>query len=293
MQATWQEKLMVCFAKCFAKLPLWLIQLLAFSIGSALYYLPFKKKRIILIHLRLCFPELDQKAIDQLLKKTLRHTIAYMLEIPYFWFGDIKRSLKQIKKVYNEDSFKAALDEGKGLAPHIGAWELASIYGAQNYETATLYKPPKNAFQDQFIHAARERLGTLMYPTTAQGVRGLYKSLKQGKVACILPDHDPGKNAGMFVPFFGVPMHTMTLACQLARKVNCPVFFVYAKRLGIGKGFALHAEKADFALYDPDIETATTAMNREIERCIRDIPEQFEWIYKRFRRRPPGEASLY
>jgi Kdo2-lipid IVA lauroyltransferase/acyltransferase len=71
------------------------------------------------------------------------------------------------------------------------------------------------------------------------------------------------------------------------------VLFTFAKRLPKGKGFELICLPADADISDEDPRVATSALNRSIEQCVRLAPEQYQWEYKRFRKRPEGEASFY
>jgi KDO2-lipid IV(A) lauroyltransferase len=85
----------------------------------------------------------------------------------------------------------------------------------------------------------------------------------------------------------------MTLVSRLARKTGARVIIGYAQRLPQGEGFSLHFSKASDAIYDLSLEASVAALNKDVARCIREVPEQYQWSYKRFRTRPLGEQPVY
>jgi KDO2-lipid IV(A) lauroyltransferase len=109
----------------------------------------------------------------------------------------------------------------------------------------------------------------------------------------ILPDQDAGSGQGVFVPFFGEPANTMTLLSRLAARTRALVVVAYAERLSGSRGFHVHFVPASEAIYDEDFERSAASLNRDIERCVRDLPQQYLWSYKRFRIRPRGVQSPY
>ncbi len=85
----------------------------------------------------------------------------------------------------------------------------------------------------------------------------------------------------------------MTLISKLARKTNAAVFFAYMQRLPRGKGYRLVIRLAEPGIDSRDELTAAKALNKSLEKCIMDCPEQYLWAYRRFKQRPPGVASAY
>jgi KDO2-lipid IV(A) lauroyltransferase len=85
----------------------------------------------------------------------------------------------------------------------------------------------------------------------------------------------------------------MVLLSRLAAKTGAPVIFAYAERLPRGRGWHLHFLPAPPEIGQGDSEASAAAVNAMVERCVRAAPEQYQWIYKRFRVRPPGEKAFY
>jgi KDO2-lipid IV(A) lauroyltransferase len=112
-------------------------------------------------------------------------------------------------------------------------------------------------------------------------------------VVGVLPDQDPGPDAGVFAPFFGVQAKTSTLTARLIAGSDAAPFLTWAERLERGQGYRLHLIELDAgALRCGDVERATRALNLELERVIRQLPRQYLWSYRRFRHRPPGQRNL-
>ena len=124
------------------------------------------------------------------------------------------------------------------------------------------------------------------------GVRALLETLRRGHTIGVLPDQDPPEGSGAFAPFFGIAAHTPVLASRLARRTGAAVLYVFAERLGWGRGFVLHVVPAPRRSRTRTRRVRAPRSNRGLEDCIRMFPAQYWWGYARFRRRPPGEPAL-
>ncbi len=156
------------------------------------------------------------------------------------------------------------------------------------YGTPTImYKPSKNPALNQFVLDARQQLNGTLVPTDANGVKALFKTLKQGGFSVILPDHVPHPSGGVVVPFFGIDCLTSTLASKMAQKTGCKLVGLSCFRRADEKGFDVYCDDLDDPnLYSPDIHIATTALNQAIEQMINRLPEEYMWGYKRFKGAP-------
>ncbi len=294
---TTKTRLLILITRLLSWLPLRATAALGAGIGALIYRWPNTLRHRVTRNITRCYPDLPHAAQQERIRATLQHTFRMILEMPRSWCRNSDTVLQSIKSIQGEAAVHTAFARGKGiilLGPHLGAWELAVLYLSKRFPMHAMYKPQKNPDIDQFVLAARRRLGTQMVPTSASGIRHLYKALKKGQAIGILPDHDPGdKGGGMFVPFFGIQARTMSLVATLARKTGAPVFFGFMERLPHGQGFKGHYLEADPQIYAEDLTTALTSMNNDIERLVSIAPEQYEWVVRRFRKRPPGEADFY
>jgi KDO2-lipid IV(A) lauroyltransferase len=274
-------------------LPLPVLHALGAVIGWVLWTLPTKLQRITLLHLQLCLPELDEAGRRRMGRRSLIHSAQAMLESPAIWFGPEWRLRRWLHDAAAEAQLKALVAGGKGLillSPHIGSWELAGMFCAANGAMTSLYKPQKGVMDDLVLEG-RSRNGAKLVPTSTSGVKALLKALRQGEMVGILPDHDPPEGSGEFAPLFGIPAHTTTLVSKLAARNQVPVWFIVAERLPWSRGFRFHLRPAPALV--TDAVAGVAAVNRGVEDVIRDLPEQYWWSYKRYRRQPPGAADVY
>lgn len=282
--------------RLFALLPLRLAHALGGVIGLLLAMLPNSLRRITLINLALCYPELDQKARARLARRSLMETGKTAMEMGAMWCWDTQRLMAKMRAVSGMELAEAAQRRGRGVifaSPHLGAWEMAGLYLSARFPMTTLYRPPRLTAIEELSRSARARLGAHLVPTDASGVRALYQALGRGEAVGILPDQNPEPGSGVFAPFFGVPAYTMVLIARLARKTGATLIMAYAERLPHGAGYHLHLREApeEFASADP--EQAAFMLNRLIEEGVRGHAEQYQWNYKRFRIQPEGAARVY
>lgn len=290
MKGRLSEKLMLFGFKSIGHLSPRNIYRLALLVNFIVKPFPLRVKKTIRRNLERCFPALSVSERELLEKQSLLHTFWRILEMPFFWFADIKAVKAMPLQVVGDEQFQQDFNLGRGIifiAAHFGSWEVPNYYFGAKYPSATLYKPLKYAYQEELINLARHRYGVEFFKTSATGVKKLFMALKQGKCISIMSDHDPGKNGGIVAPFFDVPAQTMLLPIKFIQKTQAPVYTLSATRLPAGRGFRLRFQKIeDRQIRNVPIEAAAKCMNQAIEEMIMQAPEQYEWSYKRFRRTP-------
>ncbi len=277
-------------------LPLKLAHWIGSLIGWIYQIKPSKMKDIARRNIQCCFPELEASQQHQLLQDTLLETGKLLSEMGIMWGRSARSVLSLVKSVEGDEHIRHAMQQNQGVLlamPHLGSWELVALYCAKHFPMTTLYRPPKLNGFDQKIRQARQRTGATLVPTDNSGVRALSKALKNAQLVGVLPDQEPGMGNGLFAPFFNIPAYTMTLLPRMATKFNAQVIYAYAERLPAGRGFKLVFRPSSDSFTDKSLQTATDMMNRDVEQLIRECPAQYQWIYKRFKTRPEGEAAFY
>ncbi len=283
--------------RCASLVPLRATQRLGGWLARPLIRVPGRARDSLLLNLALCFPELDRAARAELAERSLAEALRAMLELGPLWCWRRERVLRLVREVVGQEQLDAALASKRGvvlLGPHLGSWEIVGLYMSAHTTVTSLYRPPRVRRLERVYRRARERFGARLVPTDAGGVRELYRALQRGEVIGVLPDQDPGRNSGMFAPFFGQMANTSMLAARLLAGTDAVPLFAWAERLERGRGFRLHFCEANLGpLQRGDVEQATRALNSELERLIRTCPEQYLWSYQRFRSRPPGQPNPY
>lgn len=186
----------------------------------------------------------------------------------------------------------AAYAQGQGvilLTPHLGCFEivaqaLALRYQAEHGPLTVLFRPARKAWIAPVVAASRQRPGLAAVPTTLAGVRHMIRALRQGQAVGLLPDQVPPEGMGLWAPFFGRSAYTMTLAARLAQQTGAQVRLVWGERLPAGRGYRLHARELQAPLADT-LPEAVAQLNADIERLIRECPQQYLWSYGRYK--PP------
>jgi KDO2-lipid IV(A) lauroyltransferase len=186
----------------------------------------------------------------------------------------------------------AAYARGQGvilLTPHLGCFEivaqaLALRYQAEHGPLTVLFRPARKAWIAPVVAASRQRPGLSAVPTTLAGVRHMIRALRQGQAVGLLPDQVPPEGMGLWAPFFGRSAYTMTLAARLAQQTGAQVRLVWGERLPAGRGYRLHARELQAPLADT-LPEAVAQLNADIERLIRECPQQYLWSYGRYK--PP------
>jgi len=281
--------------RCAARLPLPIAHAVGATIGALAWFVPNRFTRRTRFHIALCLRALGPLAREWLVFRTLVESGKALAELPIFWSGPAARVARLVREVRGADELARVLARGKGLigaSPHLGAWELAGLEYSRRHPMVSMYRAQKSDWDD-VMKRGRERFGARLVPSDRSGVRALLKALHEGGAVGVLPDQDPPEGSGAFAPFFGITAHTPVLASRLARRTGAAVVYVFAERLGWGRGFVLHVVPAPPEVADPDDARACAALNRGLEACILAFPAQYWWGYARFRRRPPGEPSVY
>lgn len=260
------------------------------GLGRLAWHTPNSLRHDSLRNLEFCLPELEVAERKRIARASLDETGRSIAETGIVWHWPVERVLGLERGTVNGDLLDRGMQEGKGvllLAPHIGNWEFLIQHLRSRYPITSLYRKPRIDQLDDIVRSGRERGGATMLPATPRGLHGFYKALASGGLVGILPDQEPLKKHGAFAPFFHLPALTITLVAALLRRVPAFVVFAWAQRRA--DGFEVHYREAPPGLDDADDVEAATQLNRGIEACIRECPEQYIWSYRRFRTRPQSE----
>ncbi|HEY7742199.1 MAG TPA: lysophospholipid acyltransferase family protein [Burkholderiales bacterium] len=222
-----------------------------------------------------------------LLRRAIAETGKGMLELIAVWFGADEKVARLAVACDGWEVVEAARARGKGIiivTPHLGCFEMVSLYFVQRLPMTVMYREPRVAWLEPFMIAGRSRWQATVAPANLRGVRKFYRTLQQKGTVGMLPDQTPGAGEGVWADFFGRPAYTMTLPVRLQRTTGAAVIMVFAERLERGRGYHLHFQELSTERFDE------AALNRAIEAQIRRRPEQYLWSYHRYKARAGAEA---
>lgn len=262
------------------------------SIGSVLYFLARSRRHIGATNLRLCFPEMDTLAREALLKRHFRAFGRAALFETVCWWGS-REDIVRLVKIEGMEHIQAHL--GKPLilfSTHFVGVSAGGIrLTCELAPMVDIYSPIKNVLLNRLAHQARQRFGQSELYRRSEGIRPVLKAVKRGLPFYYLPDMDYGRKDAIFVPLFGVPAATITGLSRMSRATRATVIPTITRQQGHGYAIRLYPAWENFPT--DDVEADTRRMNAFIEERIREMPEQYFWLHKRFKTRPRGEASLY
>lgn len=243
-------------------------------------------------NIQLCFPDMNKKDQRKLMQLSLIETGKTLTEASPMWNWDKKKLFKLIKHVRGEHHLRQAQKNNQAVIlalPHIGNWELLSLYCSAHYPITTMYKSPKMSTITPQVKYGRERLGANLVPANNIGVRSMFRALKKNEFVAILPDQEPSKGNGVFSSIFGVPAYSMTLISRLAKKTNAKVIMAHTVRLSSDNGYVIvftDLPEMKNKIESTVMNDSVNYLNVQLEKCIRSSPEQYQWSYKRFKLQP-------
>lgn len=268
---------MLLLFRLLSYLPLSLLHALGAAAGWAIYCLSAGYRR----HFRANIP-FDIAVKDR--QRAIVEAGKGFLELPKLWLRPQAEVVARVVKVDGWHLVEAAWAADKGilfLTPHLGCFEITAQYYAAFRPMTVLYRRPKRASLAPLIEQGRGA-NLKLAPADLSGVRSLLKALRAGEAVGMLPDQVPGSGEGVWVPFFGRPAYTMTLAARLA-ETGAAVLLAYAERIPHGGGYHLKL----FPLPSPlegDLEAKAAQINGALEGLIRQCPSQYLWGYNRYKR---------
>ncbi|MCL2830846.1 MAG: lysophospholipid acyltransferase family protein [Betaproteobacteria bacterium] len=284
------------FFRLLACLPLSLLHLLGAAAGWLVYVASSSYRRLLRQNMALALGE--EAAADPALRSSAIAAAGKMvLELPRIWLNPLEKAVSQIVEVHGWEHVEAAWQQKKGivfLTPHLGCFEITAQYYATHAPITVLYRPPKQTWIRPMIETGRARTQLHLATADLSGVRALWKALKRGEAVGLLPDQAPRKGEGLWLPFFGKPAYTMTLAARLT-EANATVILAWGERLPGGKGYHFHL-RPPLEPITGTLEERACAINREIEALVRGCPGQYLWGYNRYKHpagaEPPPASSI-
>lgn len=274
--------------------PSWMLKVEGDSLGALLRLLKLRAK-IVEQNLAIAYPgseNLEQR--NRLYGESYRSLGRLILEV-LLLFGPMKRFVQTRSELRGAENWRAAKEAGKGvlfLSSHVGNWEIMAATGAihAGMDLMIVTKHLKPEWLHRTIEEGRRRCGVdaTYEPRTLKDVLAHLK--RNGTVGFVL-DQYAGAPVGVRVPFFGVPVGTMTALAMLARRTGAKVLPVVNYRLPGGRHVVeirpalewVEGASGGEASQEEEIARNTARYAEEMERDVRSHPEQWLWIHRRFK----------
>lgn len=276
---------------CLHWLPLPALRALGWALGRLLHIFGRERRRVAMTNLRLCFPEFSESEREDLAR---RHFIAFaraFLDRSLGWWASPRR-LKRLFRLSGGEHLQDP--EGRPiiiLAPHFVGLDAGGTLMTLATPLVSVYSNQKNPVFNRVLLNGRLRFNQPLLLSRQDGMRKVVRALKDGYPFYYLPDMDFGRKESIFVPFFGVPAATITGVSRLARLTGARVVPCITEQVEDGYEVKLLPAWENYP--GESVEADTERMNRFIESQVLRMPEQYFWLHKRFKTRPPGEQRYY
>ena len=247
---------MLILFRWLGRRPLWLLHAIGAALGWATYLLsPSYRKRFRANVLQAGVSRADAWA-------AIASAGRMVAEAPYLWMRPAETPIGPQLCWQGRNLIEAAMQTQRGivfLTPHMGSFEVTAQAIAQEFAAAhgpvtVLFRPARKAVLRGVMDRSRARPGVATAPATLAGVRQMIRALRRGEAIGLLPDQVPPAGMGVWVPFFGKPAYTMTLAARLVQQTGALPLLIWGERLPRGSGYTVHVSKLDDPSFAPDAD---------------------------------------
>jgi KDO2-lipid IV(A) lauroyltransferase len=274
-------------------LPLPLLALLGRMTGLLLYCIARERRKVVQTNLALCFPQWSEAERTRVAQRHFQCFARSLLEHGILWWSSQQR-VERLVRIVGLEYWQAVRGEPViWFAPHFIGLDMGGVRLATEYAAASVYSQQKDPHFDAILLHGRSRFVPQELYSRQQGIRPLIRAMRAGRPFYYLPDMDFGERDSVFVPFFGVPAATITGLARIAQLAGAKVVPSVTTQLPGGAGYELRFYPAWENFPSGDALADARRMNEFIEERVRENPEQYYWLHKRFKTRPPGEKSYY
>jgi KDO2-lipid IV(A) lauroyltransferase len=287
------------FIKILGILPRPLARVFAIAISRLVYLFHVRLRQVGMRNLEMAFPEKSEKERKRILRAeftSLGRQLAELCQFPRYTPEIIDEVV-----IYEQlGNYERAYERRKGvlfLTAHFGGWELSAFaHSLHGHRVNIVMRPMDNPYLDGMLQSYRTMHGNKVVPKD-DFVRGLLAAKKAGETVGILMDTNMTPPQGVFVDFFGIPACTASGLARIALRTDAavvPGFTIWDESL---RKYRLRFDPALELVRTGDLEadivTNTQNFTKVIEGYVRQYPEQWLWVHRRWKTRPAGEKPLY
>jgi len=284
---------MVAILWFLGRLPRRLGRLLVAPVGPLMMRLLGSRRRIAQRNIQIALPELSPPEQDQLLRRSFASLARMIAETAWCWAGR-PHELDHLVEYRGLDHALAAHGQPGGLlivTAHVTCLEIGARALGEYLAGRGLYRPLSNPVMEWYQNRGRSRYAEGMIAKSE--LRSAIRYLRDTGMLWYAPDQDFGPKQSLFAPFFGVETATLLATHRLPRISGCKVI-IMMPRYDVSKNryiVEFSPPLENFPTQDPLADL--TRINKLLETEVRKAPDQYWWVHRRFKTRPPGEADLY
>jgi KDO2-lipid IV(A) lauroyltransferase len=280
-------------------LPRPIARAVAIVLGWSVYLLHRKLRRVGMRNLELAFPEKNKSERRKILRGTFTSIGRQLAEVGLFP-RYTRENVGQVIVYDGFENYERAHSRGKGvlyLTAHLGAWELSAFaHSLQGHPLRIVMRGLDNPYLDALVQRYRTMHGNSVIDKD-NFVRGLLAAMKEGETVGILMDTNMTPPQGVFVDFFQIPACTASGLARIALRTDAAVVPGFTVWDPVLRKYRLRFEPALQLIRtqdeEDDVVANTARFTKIIEDYVRRYPDQWLWVHRRWKTRPPGEPSLY
>lgn len=262
------------------------------SLGNLMYYLLRKRRRIAHINITHCFPELNPCEQKKLVKEHFQAVGIAVCETGMAWWTSTAK-LRPLVHFSGETYLEQGLAQGKGvllIGAHFTTMDIVGRFSSFLHPVYAVYKRQKNPLINELLQTYRQQEQLTLI--NSRNLRAILQALSANQIVWYAYDQDFGAKRCVFAPFFGIQTATLKTPMRLAQLSQATVLF--ATHYRDPKGYyhiTIHPPLANFP--SDDFVADATQLNQFFEKVIREYPEQYFWLHRRFKTRPPEEKISF
>lgn len=289
----WSGWLLVGLLWLLGKTPfrmgLWLSRPIGFLLRHALG----RRRRVAQRNIERCFPDYSAIEVQALLQANFQALARSIFETAWCW-SMRRRRFRRHARIEGLEHLLGAAEAGKGVllvTAHFTCLEVGGRLACEETPVVGVYRP----FNDPVFewYQLRSRFNYAQGMISKREIRQAIRHLRRGGVLWYAPDQDFGPAQSLFVPFFGIRTATLEATHKLAALTGCAVVPMFPTFDARSREYVLRIQPPLSDFPGDDAHADLARLNAEMEKHVRQVPEQYWWIHRRFKTRPEGEAPFY
>lgn len=262
-------------------------------LGALLQCCMRRRRAIAARNVQACFPDWSPERRASLVHRCFHALARSVFEIAWAWTWPDHR-FRRLGHVEGHEPVAALLAEGRGVlmvTAHMTCLEIGGRLLSTVLPASAIYRPLRSEVLEWYQNRCRLRYGEAVI--RKRELRDAVRLLRQGRLVWYAPDQDFGPAQSVFAPFFGVSAATLVATHKLARLTGCAVVPMFPRYDASRRTYRVRILPPLPDFPGEDAQADLTRLNAVMEAHIREAPEQYWWIHRRFKSRPAGEAPFY
>jgi KDO2-lipid IV(A) lauroyltransferase len=263
-------------------------------LGRVLHFVLFPRRHVADQNLTVCFPELSDQERDALRRKHFESIGVSVTEMAMAWYGS-KQTIRDLIHVEGEEHLRDALAKGKGVILFCAHFTTIEFFSPALEQlcphVCAMFRIQRDEMINVIMTRGRRRSVDKLFQKDSS--REMLRSLAENSAVWYAADQSYRRKYSALVPFFGVPAMTNTATSRLAKISGATVLTYFGRRLPDDSGYVLNIGAPLENFPSDDLVEDTTRLMKELETYVRQCPEQYCWIHKRFKGRPEPYPDIY